>query len=181
MVFSRLQEDELYCSEQSSTWAFIFDKVRFQVEHDVGDYYFITERSSTIAMAAVVTAFTQVNDEEYKIQIMKAFACVEKHHDFEEAHVLFEASARLSMLTMEDDEVPFHHNSKLVFKPKALLNVLGCTAQVEYDKTHWSWRSNDRATTIQLEKHSSHECYFSWFWNCRSQWSAKSLHNNFSS
>ena len=36
---------------------------------------------------------------------------------------------------MEDDEVPFHDNSKVVFKSKALLNVLGCTAQVEYSKT----------------------------------------------
>ena len=57
------------------------------------------------AVINVINAFTQVNDEDYKMQLMKSLACVEKHHDFEDTHVLFEASARLSMLTMEDDEV----------------------------------------------------------------------------
>ena len=60
------------------------------------------------------------------------------------------------MLTMENEEVPFHLNSKLVFKSKALLNVLGCTAQVEYHKTALD---TGELLFMVLETHVAIECY----------------------
>lgn len=45
------------------TWAVILDEVNYQLEQAVRDYYFVTERPSTVAMAAIFNAIGLVEDD----------------------------------------------------------------------------------------------------------------------
>ena len=55
---------------EQGTWDLIRDEVVFQTENAVQDYYFMTKRPSTIAIAAIINAIEQVNDQDYKYFMM---------------------------------------------------------------------------------------------------------------
>jgi len=88
---------------EQGTWDLIRDEVAFQTENAVRDYYFTTQRPSTIATAAIINAIEQVNDQDYEY-LMIALLGVLKDFAFDSYPVLLEARDQLNCLVNEKDE-----------------------------------------------------------------------------
>ena len=52
-------------SPSSATWHFLREELAYQAENAVRDSYFMTRRSSTVAIVAILNATERVNDREY--------------------------------------------------------------------------------------------------------------------
>ncbi|KAL7534093.1 hypothetical protein ACHAXR_005629 [Thalassiosira sp. AJA248-18] len=85
-----------------ATWDFLRYELAYQNQNAVREYYFTTQRCSTIAAVATLNAIEQVNDAEYDF-LVKALLCVLKKFDFDEASVLLEARHRLSCFIDDND------------------------------------------------------------------------------
>eukprot|EP00578_Thalassiosira_sp_NH16_P006952 CAMPEP_0181117154 /NCGR_PEP_ID=MMETSP1071-20121207/22351_1 /TAXON_ID=35127 /ORGANISM="Thalassiosira sp., Strain NH16" /LENGTH=294 /DNA_ID=CAMNT_0023201483 /DNA_START=79 /DNA_END=963 /DNA_ORIENTATION=- len=93
-----LQLQEQGASLKQNTWDFIRDEVAFQVESAEREYYFMTQRRSTIAIAAIFNAFNQVRDEhDYKL-LMLALLQILQDFQFDPAIAIKAATDKLHCL-----------------------------------------------------------------------------------
>ena len=91
-------------SSDGPTWNFLEEELAFQSQSAVRDYFFTTERSSTIAAISFLNAIEQVNDVEY-IAFMRTFiSSVLKKFEFEDASTLLYSMHRLRSLIDADHE-----------------------------------------------------------------------------
>ena len=88
---------------ESSTWDFIREELAFQTENAVRGYYFTTQRSSTVAVVAIMNAIEQVNDADYEL-LMNALLCVLNEFAFDLPCVLFDTMDQLRCLMEENEE-----------------------------------------------------------------------------
>ena len=62
-----------YVKLPEATWGFLLDKIEYQTELAVRDYYFSTKRPSTIAMAAIFNAVESIGNKEKYNEIRGVF------------------------------------------------------------------------------------------------------------
>ena len=75
-------------------WIFILDEARYQTEHAVRDYYFSTQRSSTIAVASIVNAIEMLKKED-RTDLLTALLRVIQDFDFASVNEIAAARKRL--------------------------------------------------------------------------------------
>jgi hypothetical protein len=75
-------------------WTFILDEARYQTEHAVRDYYFSTQRSSTIAVASIVNAIEMLKKED-RTDLLTALLRVIQDFDFASVNEIAAARKRL--------------------------------------------------------------------------------------
>ena len=82
-----------------ATWAAILDEVEYQGENAVRDYYFVTQRPSTVAMAAIFNATMDRLDNKEECQdILRAVLSVMNSAEFESIEVILAARTKLQNL-----------------------------------------------------------------------------------
>ena len=86
--------------QKSTTWATILDEVAFQAEYAVRDYYFATQRPSTVAIAAIFNAIEIVDTHDIR-EILAAFVLV-MNDSFDSQEHLLAARDRLLCLVQKD-------------------------------------------------------------------------------
>ena len=87
----------------SSTWEFLEEELAFQTQTALRDYFFTTERSSTVAAISMLNAIEQVNDIEYEPLMRMLISKVLKKFEFEEASTLLYSRHRLRSLVVAED------------------------------------------------------------------------------
>ena len=75
----------------------------YQAENTVRDSYFMTRRSSTVAIVAILNATERVNDREYDL-LTRGLMCVLKVFRFEKPRALLKAKDRLRCLVEGNEE-----------------------------------------------------------------------------
>lgn len=88
---------------QKRTWATILDEVAFQAEHAVREYYFVTQRPSTVAMAAIFNAIETVREQDRQA-ILVALVFI-MNGEFDSPEQLLAAKELLHRLVREDKEI----------------------------------------------------------------------------
>ena len=80
------------------TWGFIIDEMKYLTELAVRDYYFSTQRTSTIALAATFNAISDTSTKECR-EVLGAFLrVIMECFDFDHSNEIAAARARLSLL-----------------------------------------------------------------------------------
>ncbi len=79
------------------SWSVILDEVGFQAEHAVRDYFFVTQRPSTVALAAILNAINQVDEEHDRHAITRALSFF-MSEEFESLEVILTSINRLHIL-----------------------------------------------------------------------------------
>ena len=51
------------------------DEMKYLTEHAVRDYYYSTQRASTVALAAIFNDIGQISDHERQ-ELLEAFLCI---------------------------------------------------------------------------------------------------------
>ena len=121
-------------SPSSSTWHFLREELAYQAENAVRDSYFMTRRSSTVAIVAILNATERVNDREYDL-LTRGLMCVLKAFRFEKPRALLEAKDRLRCL-VEDEE-----DNDASFTDVA----------AEMEAHHGAYSSSPRSKRVKLE------------------------------
>ena len=86
-------------------WAFLMDEVKYMTELAVRDYYFSTQRASTIALAAILNV---VHDTTVRLEkLLKPFLrLIMESFDFDRPMKIAAARKRLKYLTITIDPTP---------------------------------------------------------------------------
>lgn len=98
---------------RKSTWADILDEVQYQAEHAVRDYYFVTQRPSTVAMAAIFNALDLVEDDRDR-QALHSYLLVillESTEEYYSIEQIMSSKDRLNLALGESDDHG-HNNEK---------------------------------------------------------------------
>jgi hypothetical protein len=92
-----------HMSLPEATWAFLLDEMKYQTEHAVRDYYFSTQRTSTIAVAAVLNALQGIGPPEKRQEMLGALLLrIMEWFDFDHSSVISAAKKRLQRLIQDD-------------------------------------------------------------------------------
>ena len=87
-----------------SAWCFLMDEMKYQTEHAVRDYYFSTQRPSTIALAAIMNASCELDfklRQEFTEALGSIFA---QDFAFEDVDRLLLHKKKLASLVAEGDD-----------------------------------------------------------------------------
>ncbi len=84
-----------YLDLPEATWSFLIDEMQYQTELAVRDYYFSTQRTSTIALAAVSNAIDSINHKPHREVICTFLARVVDCFDFDQASSISSAMQKL--------------------------------------------------------------------------------------
>ena len=112
LIYKHLQslsvivDDEEECSSvvDESTWCFILDETRFQIEYALRDYALSNiERGSTVALASILNALDQVNNEDDKQCILRTLISVMKSYNFDSLDQVYVVKDRLSNFVSGND------------------------------------------------------------------------------
>jgi hypothetical protein len=86
------------------TWGFLVDEMKYLTELAVRDYYFSTQRASTIALAAILIASDGL-DFKPRQDFMKASSSIFVHFGFEDIDDLIECKNNLASLMDDASEI----------------------------------------------------------------------------
>ena len=88
------------------TWGFLLDEVKYQIESSVRDYYFSTQRASTVAVAAILNAISDISTEECTELLGNFLNVITECFDFDDSKQISVARIRLQTLIANVDTLP---------------------------------------------------------------------------
>ncbi|KAK1746085.1 cyclin family protein [Skeletonema marinoi] len=80
------------------TWGFLMDEMRYLTELAVRDYYFSTQRASTVALAAIFNVINDVSTKEHKEMLGSFLSVMMECFDFDHPNQIAAARSRLKSL-----------------------------------------------------------------------------------
>lgn len=83
-------------SFDKTTWDFILDEIKFQAENAVRDYNFVTQRPSTLAIAAMLNALEQLDKKKCR-SICRALVSI-TNDEFDSIEIILDMKRRLFSL-----------------------------------------------------------------------------------
>jgi hypothetical protein len=84
------------------TWGVIMDEMKYLTELAVRDYYFSTQRTSTIALAATFNAISDTSTKECREMLGAFLRVIMECFDFDHSSEIAAARARLSLLAQPE-------------------------------------------------------------------------------
>ena len=86
------------------TWGFLIDEMVYLTEVAVRDYYFSTQRTSTIALSATLLAIGDSSVQEYQLVLESFLRVIVETFDFESPALVAKAKMRLQSISKENAE-----------------------------------------------------------------------------
>jgi hypothetical protein len=80
------------------TWGFLMDEMKYLTELAVRDYYFTTQRKSTIALAAIFDVISDMSTKDHQELFGAFLSIVMECFDFDHSNQIDAARAKLSLL-----------------------------------------------------------------------------------
>jgi hypothetical protein len=81
-----------------TTWATILNEIEYQAKYAVRDYYFVTQRPSTVALAAILNATDRFHKKHESQDAVRAVLSVLKSAEFESIYVILSTRNKLHTL-----------------------------------------------------------------------------------
>ena len=100
LIFSQIDIPE-------AVWSFILDEMTYLIELAVQDYYFSTQRRSTVALAAIINVMSDSCIEEYQKPLERILSVIMPCFDLDQVEIIQAATRRLrSYADAADEEKP---------------------------------------------------------------------------
>ena len=97
-----------YVDVSDASWGYLMDEMIYQIEYAVRDYYFCTQRASTIALAAICNAVIkdgkQMSIHEHRV-FLEALPRIKESFNFDSTEVIVAACKRLQVLRLRQENV----------------------------------------------------------------------------
>lgn len=84
------------------TWGFLMDEIKYLAELATRDYYFSTQRASTIALATIFNAIGHIQGQGRQ-ELLQASLCIIECFDFDEPEVIAVVSKQLHQLQHQQE------------------------------------------------------------------------------
>lgn len=101
LMFCRVQEKGILLNQDLRD--LILEEVAFQTEVSIQEHYFMTQRPSTIAIAASLNAIEQVNDDDY-VNLITALTSILREHNFDSSHIIGKVQDKLQSLVDDNSK-----------------------------------------------------------------------------
>ena len=126
-----------YVDIPEAQWGFLMDEMTYLTELAVRDYYFSTQRASTIALAAILNVISDSNTKEPR-RVLRAFLqVITESFDFEGSQQITSARSRLKLLSRpvteaEGDEIVDDERSSVAESVLTLKTFNGSSHQTRH-------------------------------------------------
>ena len=85
------------------TWGFLMDEMKYLIELSVLDYYFSTQRTSTVALAAIYNAIcNNITSKDHQELLRTALSVIIECYDFDPSKKISEVGRKLLSLIQDD-------------------------------------------------------------------------------
>ena len=85
------------------TWGILMDEMKYLIELTVLDYYFSTQRTSTVALAAIYEAIAVIASKEHQELLRTSLNVIMERFDFDHSKKITELRRKLHSLIQDDD------------------------------------------------------------------------------
>lgn len=99
----------VHVAVQRPTWAVMLEEVAYQAEHSVRDFYFVSHRPSTVAIAAIFNALSNANQVESRDILFALTSFIMKHDELDSIEIILDTKARLLSLAYGHELWSNHH------------------------------------------------------------------------
>ena len=87
------------------TWGVLMDEMKYLIELTVLDYYFSTQRTSTVALAAIYNATCSISSKEHQELLRASLGVIMERFDFDHSKKISEVRRKLLSLIQDDNDV----------------------------------------------------------------------------
>ena len=87
------------------TWGILMDEMKYLIELTVLDYYFSTQRTSTVALAAIYNATCSISSKEHQELLRSSLSVIMERFDFDHPKKISEVRRKLLSLIQDDNDV----------------------------------------------------------------------------
>ena len=94
-----------YVDIPEASWGFLMDEVKYLIELTVLDYYFSTQRTSTVALAAIFNAIGDMRSKGHRERLRAFLSVIVECFDFDDSKQISEVRRKLQSLLLQDDDV----------------------------------------------------------------------------
>jgi hypothetical protein len=133
-----------------SAWCFLMDEMKYQTEHAVRDYYFTTQRPSTIALAAIMNASSEL-DFKLRQEITEALGSIFAEADFafEDVDRLLLHKKKLASLVVEGDAADDTIDNDNI---NHLVEESGDTLVIDTSNRSWNSRTSTTCKDVDIDR-----------------------------
>ena len=85
------------------TWGILMDEMKYLIELTVLDYYFSTQRTSTVALAAIYNATGSISSKDHQELLRASLSVIMERFDFDHPKKISEVRRKLHSLIQDDD------------------------------------------------------------------------------
>ena len=85
------------------TWGVLMDEMKYLIELTVLDYYFSTQRTSTVALAAIYNATSSITCKVHQELLRTSLSVITERFDFDHPKKISEVRRKLLSLILDDD------------------------------------------------------------------------------
>jgi hypothetical protein len=94
-----------YVDIPEASWGFLMDAMKYLIELAVLDYYFSTQRTSTVALAAIYNATGDMRSKGHRERLRAFLSVIMECFDFDHFKQISKVRRRLQSLLLQDDDV----------------------------------------------------------------------------
>ena len=87
------------------TWEYLMDEMKYSMEHAVLDYYFSTQRTSTIALAAIYNAIGGIRSKRHQELLRAYLNMIVECFDFDHSKQISAVRRKLESLLIHEEDV----------------------------------------------------------------------------
>ena len=94
-----------YVDIPEASWGFLMDEMKYLIELAVLDYYFSTQRTSTVALAAIYIAIGDMRSKGHRERLRAFLSVIVECFDFDHFKQISKVRRKLQSLLLQDDDV----------------------------------------------------------------------------
>ena len=100
-----------YVDMLEETWGFLMDEMKYWTELAVLDYYFSTQRTSTVALAAIYNAIGNMRSKGHRERLKDFLSVIMECFDFDHSKQITGVRRKLQLLVAKQEEMVLREGS----------------------------------------------------------------------
>jgi|SaaInl74LU_5_DNA_1037368.scaffolds.fasta_scaffold03782_3 hypothetical protein len=101
-----------YVDIPEASWGFLMDEVKYLIELTVLDYYFSTQRTSTVALAAIFNAIGDMRSKGHRERLKDFLSVIMECFDFDHSKQITDVRRKLQLLVAKQEEMVLREDSE---------------------------------------------------------------------
>eukprot|EP00984_Skeletonema_dohrnii_P022444 scaffold11572_cov95-Skeletonema_dohrnii-CCMP3373.AAC.4 len=101
-----------YVDIPEASWGFLIDEMKYLIELAVLDYYFSTQRTSTVALAAIYNAIGDMTSKGHRERLRAFLSVIVECFDFDHSKQISKVRRKLQSLLAKQEEMILREDSE---------------------------------------------------------------------